>query len=249
MDIIYLVLTGFLAGIVGSLMGLGGGIIMVPVLTLIFSLPVSEAVGTSLLGVVAVSTGAAIGFLKSGRANLPLGLTLETVSAAGALCGGLLAGIIRQEAIYIMFGLILLYASYNMARPRKYDYENGKADFPRRMPIGMGLSFFAGNLSGLLGVGGGVIKVPMLNLIMGVPLKIATATSSYMVGITAGSGALVYLFRGDIDLNKAAAIVVGIFFGSRLGASISYRINALFLRLIFVAVMLFTAYKMIIRGF
>ncbi len=222
---------------------------MVPVLTLIFSLPVSEAVGTSLLGVVAVSTGAAIGFLKSGRANLPLGLTLETVSAAGALCGGLLAGIIRQEAIYIMFGLILLYASYNMARPRKYDYENGKADFPRRMPIGMGLSFFAGNLSGLLGVGGGVIKVPMLNLIMGVPLKIATATSSYMVGITAGSGALVYLFRGDIDLNKAAAIVVGIFFGSRLGASISYRINALFLRLIFVAVMLFTAYKMIIRGF
>lgn len=248
MQIIYLILTGFLAGIVGSLMGLGGGIIMVPVLTLIFGLSVTESVGTSLLGVVAVSTGAAIGFLKSGRANLPLGLTLETVTAAGALCGGLLAGIITQEAIYLLFGLVLLYASYNMARPRKYDFENGAEDYPKRFPLGMSLSFLAGNLSGLLGVGGGVIKVPVLNVIMGVPLKIATATSSYMVGITAGSGALVYLFRGDVDLNRAAAIVVGIFFGSRLGALLSYKINALFLRLIFVAVMLFTAYKMIIRG-
>ena len=221
---------------------------MVPALTLIFGLPVTEAVGTSLVGVVAVSTAAAIGFLKSGRANLPLGLTLETVTAGGALCGGLLSAVIPNEIVFIFFGVILVYAAYNMARPRKYDYENGMADFPRRLPLGMSLSFVAGNLSGLLGVGGGVIKVPVLNLIMGVPLKIATATSSYMVGITAGSGALIYLFRGDVDLNKAAAIVVGIFAGSRLGALISYKVSAFWIRIIFMAVMLFTAYKMIMKG-
>lgn len=249
MQLVYLIATGFCAGIVGSLLGLGGGIILVPALTLIFGLPMTEAVGTSLMGVVAVSTAAAIDFLKSGRADLELGLTLETLTALGALTGGLLAVVVSIRSLYILFGIVLFYAAFNMIRPRNRLSESGNGIYPRNKGIGLGLSFAAGNVSALLGVGGGVMKVPLLNLVMGVPLKIATATSSYMVGITAATAAIIYLVRGDVDLYKAAAIIMGIFFGSRLGASFSYRIDAFALRLLFVVVLLFTAYKMIIRGF
>jgi uncharacterized membrane protein YfcA len=249
MELAYLIATGFLAGFVGSLFGLGGGIILVPALTLIFGMPMTEAVGTSLMGVVAVSTAAAIDFLKSGRADLELGLTLETLTALGALSGGLLAAVIATRSLYILFGIVLLYAAFNMIRPRNRFSESEERIYPRNKGFGLGLSFAAGNVSGLLGVGGGVMKVPLLNLVMGVPLKIATATSSYMIGITAATASIIYLVRGDVDLYKAAVIILGIFCGSRLGASISYRINVLTLRLLFVAILLYTAYKMILRGF
>ncbi len=249
MELAYLIATGFLAGFVGSLFGLGGGIILVPALTLIFGMPMTEAVGTSLMGVVAVSTAAAIDFLKSGRADLELGLTLETLTALGALSGGLLAAVIAARSLYILFGIVCLYAAFNMIRPRNRLSESEESTYPGNKLIGLGLSFAAGNISGLLGVGGGIMKVPLLNLVMGVPLKIATATSSYMIGITAATASIIYLVRGDVDLYKAAVIILGIFFGSRLGASISYRINVLTLRLLFVAILLYTAYKMILRGF
>jgi hypothetical protein len=249
MELVYLIVTGFLAGIVGSLLGLGGGIIMVPALTLIFGMPMTEAVGTSLMGIVAVSTAATIDFLKSGRADLELGLTLETLTALGALSGGLLAAVIATRSLYILFGIVCLYAAFNMIRPRNRLSESEKSTYPGNKGIGLGLSFAAGNISGLLGVGGGVMKVPLLNLVMGVPLKIATATSSYMIGITAATAAIIYLVRGDVDLYKAAVIILGIFFGSRLGALFSYRINVLALRLLFVTILLYAAYKMILRGF
>ena len=249
MELVYLIATGFFAGIVGSLFGLGGGIILVPALTLIFGLPMTEAVGTSLMGVVAVSTAAAIDFLKSGRADLELGLSLETLTALGALSGGLLAAVIATRSLYMLFGIVCLYAAFNMIRPRNRLSESEESIYPRNKGFGLGLSFAAGNISGLLGVGGGVMKVPILNLVMSVPLKIATATSSYMIGITAATAAIIYLLRGDVDLYKAAAIILGIFFGSRLGASISYRINVLTLRLLFAAILLYTAYKMILRDF
>ncbi len=249
MELVYLIATGFFAGIVGSLLGLGGGIILVPALTLIFGLPMTEAVGTSLMGVVAVSTAAAIDFLKSGRADLELGLTLETLTALGALTGGLLAAVIATRSLYILFGIVLLYAAFNMIRPRNRLSESEEIIYPKNKEIGLGLSFAAGNVSGLLGIGGGVMKVPLLNLVMGVPLKIATATSSYMIGITAATASIIYLVRGDVDLYKAAPIILGIFFVSRLGASFSYRIDAFTLRLLFVAILLYTAYKMISTGF
>ncbi len=249
MQLVYLIATGFLGGIVGSLFGLGGGIIMVPLLTLIFGLPMTEAVGTSLMGVVAVSTAASIDFLKSGRADLELGLTLETLTALGALTGGLLAAVISARPLYILFGIILFYTAIDMVRPRRKLPEGGNRVYFRNNRIGLGLSFVAGNVAGLLGVGGGVMKVPLMNLVMGVPLKIATATSSYMIGITAATASIIYLVRGDVDLYKAAVIILGIFFGSRLGVLISYRINVRILRLLFVAILLFTAYKMILKGF
>jgi uncharacterized membrane protein YfcA len=245
----YLIATGFFAGAVGSILGLGGGIIMVPALTLIFGLPIQEAVGTSLLGVVAVSTAAAIDFLKSGRADIELGLRLETMTALGALTGGVLAAVIAPRIIYIFFAIVLFYAAFNMIRRVRTKMQGGPYVVPRRMALGLSLSFVAGNISGLLGVGGGVAKVPIMNLAMTVPLKIATATSSYMIGITASTAAVVYLMRGDVDFYKAAAIIPGIFLGSRLGARLSYRLNTRIIRTFFVIVIVYTAIRMLLRGF
>ncbi len=248
MQTIYLVITGFGAGILGSVLGLGGGIITVPALTLVFGSPITEAVGISLLGVTANSTTSAIDFLRSGRADLGLGLKLETTTVFGALTGGLLAGFVSPDVIHILFSVVLIYAALNMARPKSKNPENEMPVYPQHLSVGMWLSFLAGNVSGLLGVGGGVIKVPVMNMLMKVPLKIATATSSYMVGVTTASGAIIYMMRGDIDFHKAAPLIIGIFARSKLGASISYKINALAIRLLFVAVMLYTAYKLIARA-
>jgi uncharacterized membrane protein YfcA len=249
MQLVCLIATGFFAGIVGSILGLGGGVIMVPALTLVFGLPIHEAVGTSLLGVVAVSTAAAIDFLKSGRADIELGLRLETMTALGALSGGMLAVVIPARFIYIFFAVVLLYAGFNMLRRVRMKSESGTYTLPRRMVLGLSLSFVAGNISGLLGIGGGVAKVPIMNLVMTVPLKIATATSSYMIGVTASTAAAVYLMRGDVDFYKAAAIIPGIFIGSRLGAHLSYKLNTFVIRIFFVIVIIYTAIKMLSRGF
>ncbi len=248
MLILSLIATGLFAGLLGSLLGLGGGVIIVPALTLIFNMPVTEAVGTSLTAIVAVSTIAAADFLKSGRADLELGMTLETASASGALIGGTLAGFISPRYVYILFSLILFLAAYNMARPKRGSDIDSSDYYPVNKGLGLTFSFFAGNLSGLLGVGGGVIKVPLMTGIMKVPMKIATATSSYMIGITAAPAAIVYLLGGHLDIIKTSALIIGAFAGSRLGAALSYKINTLALRLLFVALILYTSVRMILKG-
>ncbi len=248
MELAYLVITGLLAGFVGSLFGLGGGIIIVPALTLIFNVPVNIAVGTSLVSIVAVSTVAAIDFLKSGRADLELGITLAVATSLGAVTGGLLAEHIPARIIYIFFSIILIIAAVNMTRPGRIMLIDRKYDSASHTAVGCGLSLVAGNISGMLGVGGGIIQIPMMRTVMKVPFKIATATSSYMIGITAAPAAAIYMLRGDIDPYKSAAIILGTFAGSRMGAALSYKITPLLLRLLFVAIMIFTAYKMLARG-
>ena len=249
MELAYLVLTGLLAGFIGSLFGLGGGIIIVPALTLIFNVPVTIAVGTSLVSIVAVSTVAAIDYLKSGRADLELGITLAAATSLGALTGGLLAEYIPARIIYLFFSIILLVAALNMTRPRRLTLIDQKYSSASNTAVGWGLSLVAGNISGMLGVGGGIVQIPMMRTVMKVPFKIATATSSYMIGITVAPAAAIYMLRGDIDPYKSAAIILGTFAGSRAGAAISYRITSLLLRLLFVIIMIFTAYKMLARGF
>lgn len=244
----YLVITGLLAGFVGSLFGLGGGIIIVPALTLIFNVPVAVAVGTSLVSIVAVSTVAGINYLKSGRADLELGITLAAATSLGAATGGLLAEYLPARIVYISFSIILLIAAVNMTRPRRIMLIDRKYNSASNTAIGWGLSLVAGNVSGILGVGGGIIQIPMMRTVMKVPFKIATATSSYMIGITVAPAAVIYMLRGDIDTFKSAAIILGTFAGSRVGAAVSYRITSLLLRLLFVAIMIFTAYKMLVRG-
>ncbi|UCE66931.1 MAG: sulfite exporter TauE/SafE family protein [Candidatus Zixiibacteriota bacterium] len=248
MELFYLVITGILAGFVGSLFGLGGGIIIVPALTLIFNVPVTVAVGTSLVSIVAVSTVAAIDFLKSGRADLELGITLAAATSSGAATGGLLAEYLPARIIYIFFSVILIIAALNMTRPRRIMLIDHKYDSASHTAVGWGLSLVAGNVSGILGVGGGIIQIPMMRTVMKVPFKIATATSSYMIGITVAPAAAIYMLRGDIDPYKSAAIILGAFAGSRAGAAMSYKITSLLLRLLFVIIMIFTAYKMFVRG-
>ncbi|UCC80100.1 MAG: sulfite exporter TauE/SafE family protein [Candidatus Zixiibacteriota bacterium] len=248
MELAYLVITGLLAGFVGSLFGLGGGIIIVPALTLIFNVPVTIAVGTSLVSIVAVSTVAAIDYLKSGRADLELGITLAAAASLGAVTGGLLAEHIPARIIYVFFSIILLIAAVNMTQPKRIMLIDRKYDSASHTAVGWGMSLVAGNISGILGVGGGIIQIPMMRAVMKVPFKIATATSSYMIGITAAPAAVIYMLRGDIDTFKSAAIILGTFAGSRMGAALSYRITSLLLRLLFVLIMIFTAYKMLVKG-
>jgi uncharacterized membrane protein YfcA len=248
MEPVYLVITGLLAGFTGSLFGLGGGIILVPALTLVFGVPVTAAVGTSLVSIVAVSTVAAIDFLKTGRADVELGIVLATATSFGALTGGLLAAWIPANVVYILFSIILVVAAVNMTRPRRIITIGNEFSSASNMGLGFGLSILAGNVSGILGVGGGIIEIPMMRGVMRVPFKIATATSSYMIGITVAPAATIYLMRGDVDPYKSAAIILGTFAGSRLGASVSNRITPVFLRFLFVGLMIFTAYKMLMEG-
>ena len=169
MELAYLVITGLLAGFVGSLFGLGGGIIIVPALTLIFNVPVNIAVGTSLVSIVAVSTVAAIDFLKSGRADLELGITLAVATSLGAVTGGLLAEHIPARIIYIFFSIILIIAAVNMTRPGRIMLIDRKYDSASHTAVGCGLSLVAGNISGMLGVGGGIIQIPMMRTVMKQP--------------------------------------------------------------------------------
>ncbi len=248
MELSMLLITGLLAGFVGALFGLGGGIIIVPALTLIFDLPVREAVGTSLVSIVAVSTMSAVDYLKIGRTDLELGLMLAVSASLGAVTGGILSSAIPSSLIHLMFSAILIIAAITMAWPSRsvliqQDYKKAS-----NKAIGFVLSLLAGNISGILGVGGGIIQIPMMRSVMKVPMKTAAATSSFMIGITVAPAAMLYLFMGDIDPFKAAAVILGAFFGARAGIAIAISIRSGFLRILFVCLMLFTAYRMVLRG-
>ena len=268
---------GFAAGVFGSLLGLGGGVLIVPLLTLGFGLPLREAVGVSLVAVIVTSSASASVYLERHVANLRLGMTLELFTATGAMVGGLVAFALSDQVLAALFTVLLLYTAFTMARRR----EPGPAapamatsDLPattdepplpaeelpaepvtgptagtppyavRNLPQGIVGSLFAGLVSALLGVGGGLIKVPLMNLVMGVPLRVATATSNLMIGITASASAIIYLLRGGIDPFVAGPTAVGVFVGASLGSRTAHRIDVRVLRLLFVVVLLFTAWQM-----
>ncbi|MCI0331171.1 MAG: sulfite exporter TauE/SafE family protein [candidate division Zixibacteria bacterium] len=237
-------------GIFSAYLGLGGGLLVVPFLTLVLNLPAKVAVGTSLLTVITTSTGAAQEYLKSGRADVRLGIVLELFTTTGALAGGLAAVLLSEKSVFAAFGLLLVVVAFQMLRSKE------RADFNERASIGAyrnwgwgaGVSSLAGVLSGVLGVGGGVLKIPAMNLIMKVPLAVAFATSNLMIGVTATAGALVYFSRGDIDLPTAAPLVLGTALGAFLGAKTVHRVPTRWLRLAFVFVLLLVAFKMLLKG-
>ncbi len=286
-----LVLGGMAAGLFGSLLGLGGGILIVPLLTLGFGLPLREAVGVSLICVIVTSGAAAGVYLDRHVANLRLGMSLELFTATGAMVGGLVAFLLPERALQVIFTGLLVYVALTMARRR--DPRPGAsaaasdADTPReegtvspevvpeepsppspaerrRRPFSQTLSgpgyevhnyrygvvgsFFAGIISALLGIGGGLIKVPVMNVLMGVPLRVATATSNLMIGITASASAIIYLLRGGIDPYLAAPTAIGVFVGATVGSRISHRIDLRILRGLFVAILLYTALQMLLRA-
>jgi uncharacterized membrane protein YfcA len=238
-------------GIFGAYLGLGGGLLVVPFLTLLLGLPAKVAVGTSLLTVITTSTGAAQEYLKSGRADVRLGIVLELFTTLGALAGGLAAALLAEKTIFLFFGLVLILVALQMLRSKEKPDFNHTASTGtyQNWGWGAGVSSLAGVLSGVLGVGGGVIKIPAMNLIMKVPLSVAFATSNLMIGVTAAAGALVYFSRGDVDLQAAAPLVLGTAIGAFLGARTVKKVPTRWLRFAFVAVLLAVAFEMLTKGF
>jgi hypothetical protein len=271
---------GAAAGVFGSLLGLGGGVLIVPLLTLVFGLPLRDAVAVSLVSVIVTSSASAGVYLQRHVANLRLGMVLELFTATGALVGGLIAFLLDERTLAGLFALLLAWVAVSMLRRSEssapepepahdpasepaedddlhvghapdrgafdaFEEDLSGADYRiRRLPFGMGGSVFAGLVSALLGVGGGIVKVPVMHLVMGVPLKVATATSNLMIGITATSSAMIYLLRGGIDPYVAGPTALGVFVGASLGSRVAGRIDVRVLRLLFAAVLLYTAFVM-----
>jgi uncharacterized membrane protein YfcA len=267
---LWLIAGGVGAGFFGSLLGLGGGTLIVPLLTLVFNLPLLTAVGVSLVCVIVTSGASAGVFLERHVANLRLGMTLELFTATGALFGGLVAFLLPERALEGLFSVLLIYTSVTMARRGRVaggpeeetvvedDAEDDATFFDanldgptyrvRRIPAGAAGSIGAGVVSALLGIGGGLVKVPVMHIVMGVPLRVATATSNLMMGITASAGAFIYLQRGIIDPFVASPTALGVFVGASLGSRVVHRIDLRILRGLFIAILLYTALQMLLRA-
>ena len=257
---------GIAAGLFGSLLGLGGGILIVPLLTIGFGLPLREAVGVSLICVIVTSGAAAAVYLERRVANLRLGMTLELFTAIGALIGGLVAFLLSERVLAALFAAMLIYTAVSMARGGRSDDDEQVLEPGARstLPFGLSLdgpgytvrnlgrgiagSVGAGVISALLGIGGGLVKVPVMHLLMGVPLRVSTATSNLMIGVTASASAIIYLVRGGIDPYVAGPTAIGVFLGATVGSRTAHRVELRVLRLLFVLVLSWTAFEMVRRA-
>jgi uncharacterized membrane protein YfcA len=257
------------AGLVGALTGLGGGIILVPLLTLAFGVNVRYAAGASLVSVIATSSGAAASYVRDGFANLRLGMLLEIATTLGAVVGAVLASHMSTRAIELIFGALLLYSAFRsvttdadtrppetadpLATRLRLDGTLPGPEGPQpytvhRVPLGFGLMGVAGVLSGLLGVGSGAVKVLAMDQAMRLPLKVSTTTSNFMIGVTAAASAGVYLRRGYIDPALAFPVVLGVLAGALIGARLLPRVQVSILRKVFGIAIAALAVEMILKG-
>ena len=260
----------FLAGLLGSLTGLGGGVVLVPLLTLFFKVDIRYAIGASLVSVIATSSGAAAAYVKEGFSNIRIGMFLEIATTVGALVGAFLAAFIPTKALAVIFGVMLLYSAYLSRKPRPRAQRNlspdplatrlrMNGDFPseeggmrqynvQRVPLGFSLMFGAGALSGLLGIGSGAVKVLAMDQAMKIPFKVSTTTSNFMIGVTAAASAGVYLSRGYVDPGLAMPVMLGVLAGSMLGARILVKAETKALRLVFSIVIGVLGLQMLYKG-
>jgi uncharacterized membrane protein YfcA len=258
-----------LAGFLGSLTGLGGGVVIVPLLTLVFGVDIRYAIGAALISVIATSSGAAAAYVREGYSNVRVGMFLEIGTTVGALVGAAVALHLRVSVIAILFGLVLIYSAYASIRqnphPRvdlgpdriaswlridsTYPTPNGLQSYHvRGVPLGFGLMFGAGALSGLLGIGSGAVKVLAMDKAMKLPFKVSTTTSNFMIGVTAAASAGIYLSRGYIDPGLAMPVMLGVLAGSLAGARVLAGAQVRVLRLVFSIVIAFLAIEMIYNG-
>ncbi len=262
--LIAILLIAVFAGFIGSMLGVGGGIVMVPVLTLAFDVPVKTAIATSIVCVIATSSMAQTAFVARGMTNLRLGMLLEVATVTGAVAGGITAVLIDARLLQVCFAAVLVYVAWQMNRrgDEAAPAHTGvlEATFADQatgrevgygvshLKLGFGLSLIAGNVSGLLGVGGGAFKVPIMNLLMGVPLKATIATSNLMIGVTAATGAAIFYGRGFLDPRYAVPAALGILVGARLGPRAAMRLNARTLARVFQVVLLVFAVAMALKA-
>jgi uncharacterized protein len=262
-------LGSLLAGLLGSLTGLGGGVVIVPFLTLLFHVDIRYAVGASLVSVIATSSGAAAAYLREGYSNMRVGMFLEVATTVGALSGAYLATRIPTAAIAVIFGLVLLYSAWTSVKPeadvsagQRPDYLAGRlkldSSYPvpggrceyyvRNVPAGFGLMYVAGVLSGLLGIGSGAVKVLAMDRVMHIPFKVSTTTSNFMIGVTAAASAGIYLHRGYVDPGLAMPVMLGVAAGALLGARILPGAKVRTLRIVFGFAIATIAIEMIYKG-
>jgi uncharacterized membrane protein YfcA len=261
----WLLLSSLLAGFLGALTGLGGGVVIVPVLTLLFHVDIHYAIGASLVSVIATSSGAAASYVREGYSSVRIGMFLEVATTLGALFGAFLTTMVSAPTIGVVFGIVLLYSAWASFRA-KHDTHTNKPDalamrlqlkgsFPtpggeesyvaQRVPAGFGLMYLAGTLSGLLGIGSGAVKVLAMDQAMRLPFKVSTTTSNFMIGVTAAASAGIYLSRGYISPELAMPVMLGVLAGSMLGAKVLVKAKVPMLRMVFALVIVALGFEMI----
>ena len=270
-DLIILLIS-VVAGFIGSLLGLGGGLIVIPALTLVLGIPIHEAIGASIISVIATSSGTAIAYVRDRITNIRIGMFLEIATTLGAVTGAFIGGLLSMKVLYIVFGCLLIYSAANMLRRRHSELPKDVIEHPMagrlhlsgayydkilRQAVsykvagvypGWIVMYIAGILSGLLGIGGGAFKVLGMDMFMKLPMKVSTATSNFMMGVTAAASAGVYFSRGDINPSIAGPLAVGVLIGAWLGTQIMEKLRSKTLRLIFVPVLFYIALQMLWKG-
>jgi uncharacterized protein len=257
------------AGLLGALSGLGGGVVIVPLLTVALGVDIRYAIGASLVSVIATSSGAAAGYVRAGFTNIRIGMLLEVATTVGAVLGAVLATHLRASDLEVIFGSVLLVSVVLTLRLRNDDpsteitplarrlrlqgsYERVDGQIqcysPRNIPTGFGIMWLAGGLSGLLGIGSGAVKVLALDQAMRLPFKVSTTTSNFMIGVTAAASAGIYLHRGFIDPTIAVPVMLGVLGGSLLGARLLVSVRGVVLRWVFAMAILGLGIEMIAAG-
>ena len=266
-----LFITSVLAGLLGSLTGLGGGVVIVPVLALLFKVDIRYAIGASLVSVIAPSSGAAIAYVREGLSNIRIGMFLEVATTLGALLVAYLTARVSTHWIALVFGVVLLYSAIASYRRKSEDVSERaqqantlaeklqlQGSYPgpagtqpyvtQRVPLGFGIMFDAGTLSGLLGIGSGAVKVLAMDQAMQLPFKVSTTTSNFMIGVTAAASAGIYLSRGYIQPAIAMPVTLGVLLGSLLGTRILVRTQVTTLKSLFALLILLLGCEMLYSG-
>ncbi len=264
--------SSLFAGFVGALAGLGGGVFIVPILTLLFHVPFASAIGASIVSVIATSSGAAAAYVRDRMTNLRVGMFLEIATTTGAVCGALLSSMLDSTVLFVVFGIILLVSAIplvlrlgeelprnvrndpwavRLKLPGTYSDQRTGQDIAYQVahvPAGFGMMYVAGLISGLLGIGSGTFKVLAMETAMRLPMKVSTTTSNFMIGVTAAASAGIFFQRGDIDPMIAAPVALGVLAGSMLGAKTLKRLSNVHLKKVFVPMILLVALSMLARG-
>lgn len=249
MMVYLLIAAGSLAGLTGALLGIGGGVVLVPLLVFGFHLPLEEAVPASLMCVVASSCASAASYVDNRLSDIRLGLTLELATVLGAIAGGLLAAYLAPAMVALVFGLFTLYVALQILLVRSRGAEPVATSYtPVNYPLGISGSFMAGGLSALLGVGGGPLKVPLMSYGMRVPFKVASATSNLMIGVTGAASVASYAWRGHVKLELVSPLIVGVLGGAYLGTRLMPRVPTAVLKKLFAVVLLLVASQMFWKG-
>jgi len=266
-SVLIYILTGGLTGVVGAMLGIGGGVFLVPLLTLALHVPIRAAVAASLLSVIATATASSTVNLDRGLVNMRLAIALEVATSIGGLGGGLAAAWFTTQQLFLTFGATLAtMGALMMLRSKRRNVIADTSVDPgrlggrlqedattyvyrvKRLPLALSASLVAGAVSGLLGIGGGTIKVPVLNTFCGVPIRVAAATSAFMIGVTAAASVFIYYARGYVDLPVAAAVALGALPGSVAGAHLAQRMEARALKILMAVVLLLVGGRMAVEA-